>query len=40
MSGEAVKLTDVSEEISELISEVGERYGMGSPITARRLTGG
>jgi Ser/Thr protein kinase RdoA (MazF antagonist) len=30
----------VSEEISELISEIGERYGMGSPITAGRLTGG
>ena len=32
--------SDVSEEISELISEVGERYGIGSLITARRLTGG
>jgi hypothetical protein len=40
VSDEAVKLTDVSEEISKLISEIGERYGMVSPITARRLTGG
>jgi Ser/Thr protein kinase RdoA (MazF antagonist) len=40
VSDDAVKLTDVSEEISDLISEIGERYGIGSPITARRLTGG
>ena len=40
VSDDAVKLTDVSEEISKLISEIGERYRMGSPITARRLTGG
>jgi Ser/Thr protein kinase RdoA (MazF antagonist) len=40
VSDEAVKLTDVSEEISELISEIGERYGMGSLITARRFSGG
>jgi Ser/Thr protein kinase RdoA (MazF antagonist) len=40
VSDETVKLTDVSEEISELISEVGERYGIGSLITASRLTGG
>ena len=40
VSDEAVKLTDVSEEISKLISEIGERYGIVSPITARRLTGG
>jgi hypothetical protein len=40
VSDEAVKLTDVLEEISELISEIGERYGIGSPIMARRLTGG
>jgi hypothetical protein len=39
-SDDAVKLTHVSEEISELISEISERYGIGSPITARRLTGG
>jgi hypothetical protein len=40
VSDDAVKLTDVSAVISELISEVGERYGIGSLITARRLTGG
>jgi Ser/Thr protein kinase RdoA (MazF antagonist) len=40
VSDDAVKVTDVSEEISELISEIGERYGIGSPITARRLSGG
>lgn len=40
MSDDAVKLTDVSEEISKLISEISERYGIGSPITARRLTRG
>jgi hypothetical protein len=27
-------------QISELVSEIGERYEIGSPITARRLTGG
>jgi Ser/Thr protein kinase RdoA (MazF antagonist) len=40
VSDDAVKLIDVSEGISELISEIGERYGIGSPITARRLAGG
>ena len=40
VSDDAVKLTDVSEEISKLISEISERYGIGSPITARRLTRG
>ena len=40
VSDDPVKLTDVSEEISELISEVGERYGIGSLFTARRLIGG
>jgi Ser/Thr protein kinase RdoA (MazF antagonist) len=40
VSDDPVKLTDVSEEISELISEVGERYGIGSLVTARRLAGG
>ena len=40
VSDEAVKLTDLLEEISELISEIGERYGIGSPIMARPLTGG
>jgi hypothetical protein len=27
-------------QISELVSEIGEHYGIRSPITARRLTGG
>ena len=39
VSDEAVKLTDVSEEIPELISEISERYGIGSPITGELVTG-